>query len=222
VISTKISEKVFAVTKLLEGEYKSPRHNNKYNPLDELLFILLSLRTDVKIYEVVYKEFKRAYTKWLDVLKGDVESIAKIINRAGLAHQKASRLKSALSKIFEDFGEPSLRKISSYNDEEMFRYLLTLPGVGIKTAKCIMLYSFGRKVLPVDTHTYRISHRLGLIKNNPSDMKAHVLLEEIVPPDLRYSYHVNCVAHGRRVCTADRARCSICILYKFCEYKVAR
>ncbi|MBA7505945.1 Endonuclease III [subsurface metagenome] len=212
------TEKVIQVTHILEREYKSPRHFNKRNPLNELLFIVLSLRTDERIYNKVYKAFKQKYPKWSQVYVDTVANIARSIYCGGLAMQKAERIKGVLSKIMQDFGGLSLKYIKSYDDEEMERYLVSLPGVGLKTARCIMMYSFEREVLPVDTHTYRISQRLGLVNISIPEHKVHKLMDRIIPRDLRYSYHVNCVAHGRAICKSISPNCDLCIINDFCDY----
>jgi len=147
-----------------------------------------------------------------------VLNIAQSIHSGGLAVQKAERIKGALNKIMQDFGSLSLKYIKSYDDKKMEKYLVSLPGVGLKTARCIMMYSFERDVLPVDTHTYRISQRLGLVNRGISENKVHKLMDEIIPRELRYSYHVNCVSHGRAACRAISPNCSTCIVNSYCDY----
>lgn len=213
-----LAEKVAQITRLLEREYKSPRHYNKRNPLNELLFILLSLRTDERVYNKVYRAFKHQYPKWFQVYEDTITNIAENIHSGGLALQKAERIKGALNKIMQDFGSLSLKYIKSYDDEEMEKYLISLPGVGLKTARCIMMYSFERDVLPVDTHTYRISQRLGFINGGVAEQRVHKLMDGIIPRELRYSYHVNCVAHGRAVCKSISPNCNLCVINSYCDY----
>lgn len=213
-----LTEKIAQITRLLEREYKSPRHYNKWNPLNELLFIVLSLRTDECVYNKVYRAFKHQYPKWFQVYEDTITNIAENIHSGGLALQKAERIKGALNKIMQDFGSLSLKYIKSYDDEEMERYLISLPGVGLKTARCIMMYSFRRMVLPVDTHTYRISHRLGLVGGGLTEYRVHKLLDQVIPPELRYSFHVNCVAHGRVLCKSICPNCNSCIINSCCDY----
>jgi endonuclease III len=214
----KLKAKVIRVVRLLEKEYHSPRHFNKKNPLNEYLFILLSLRTDERMYNKIYKEFKHKYPRWSYVYKDNVDNISTVLYSCGLAKQKARRLKKALKKIMHDFGFLSLKKIKKYSDDQMEQYLLSLPGIGLKSAKCMMLYSFDCKVLPIDTHTFRISNRLGFIKRRYAEAKNHKVLDKIIPPDLRYTYHVNCVAHGRTICKSVNPKCGFCIIEAYCTY----
>jgi endonuclease III len=215
--------KVTTIAHSLEQEYHSPRHYNKRNPMDELLFILLSLRTAEPIYVEAYKTFKKRYPRWSDVCADSVANIAATLRNCGLADQKAQRLKKALDKITVDFSYPTLKHIKSYNDEQMQLYLMRLPGLGIKAARCIMMYSFDRAVLPVDSHTYRVSQRLGLMNEGLSSASTHRVMDAIIPASLRYVYHVNCVAHGRAVCKAKKPSCTCCVVVDCCDwYKATR
>jgi endonuclease III len=212
-----LTRKALKITELLEEQHKSPRHHNKRNALNELLFIILSLRTDERIYLPLYKDFKNNYPKWSDVYQASQEEIANTIYKGGLAKQKARWIKEILYEI-KKYGEFSFNYINSFDDSSMEEYLTSLPGVGIKTARCVMMFSFNRLVLPVDTHTYRISRRVGLIGNLTSENKIHHILHDIVPAKIRYRYHVNCVAHGRSICKAIKPNCENCVINELCGY----
>ena len=205
------------ICSLLKNEYGCPRLGNKFNPLDEYIYILLSLKTTYWSFEKVYKVFKRAYPTYEKANRARVKSIAKVIKEAGLSNQRAKYIKKTLKIIKQDFGEFSLRKLKKYDDAKLEKYLMTLPGLGLKAARCIMLYSFSRDTLPVDTHTQRISERLGLI-NKTSSAQSHELLDKIIPADSRYVYHAGCVVHGRKICLHNKQDCKNCILSKYCKY----
>jgi endonuclease III len=211
-------EKAVRVCDLLEQEYHSPRLYNKSDPMDELLFIILSLRTDERVYLRVYETFKDRYPHWADVYPDCEDNIAEALRGCGLEKQKAKHLKQTINKIMDDFGVIDLRGIEQLDDHEMERYLKSLPGVGLKTAKCIMMYSFGRKVLPIDTHTWRISERLGFINKNMTETMAYKTMDGLIEPDLRYGYHVNCVSHGRSICKAINPNCKMCQIKDYCKY----
>jgi endonuclease III len=100
---------------------------------------------------------------------------------------------------------------------ECERFLTSLPGVGRKVAKCVLMYSLGRPVLTVDVHVHRIAGRVGLtVKRRPDTSQD--LIEAAVPPNLRYGFHVNAVAHGRKVCTPRNPKCGRCIISVWCDY----
>ncbi len=204
------------VVRALQHRYGSPRLNNKDDPLDELIFILLSQMTTGPSYERVFDRLKREMGCWDRLLTVDLEGLKAVITDAGLSNQKAPRLITIAARLHEDFGSVSLAPIASFEDVIAERYLTSLPGVGLKTAKCVMMYSLARKVLPVDTHVYRVSQRLGLLPPNTPRIRVHEALEAVVAPAMRYDYHVNAVAHGRVVCRAKEPRCLECAIRKSC------
>lgn len=208
------------ISNVLELEYGSPRLGNKKNPLNELLYILLSLRTTGPSFERVYCEFKKTYPRWEDTYRSSVRKIEKTIYNAGLASQKAKNLKAILSKIQKDFGFVTLSPLKALGDSEIEHYLCSLPGIGKKSARCIMLYSFDRQVFPVDAHCFRIVKRLGWIRKDLNNNEKNAdIIQEFIPSALRYSLHVNMVAHGRAICGERYPKCSICPIRKYCKYR---
>ena len=197
--SISLVSKAIAVTKVLRREYGSPRHNNKTDPLDELVFIVLSQMTTFRSYERVFERLKVAAPRWVDVLQMPTSQLKALIKDAGLSNQKAPRIKAMLKAITLDFGSPSLKRLGGMSTKAAEEYLISLPGVQRKTAKCVLMYSLKRKVLPVDTHTLRVSRRLGLTSEVAIGTRVHMSLEALFPSHLRYSYHVNALAHGRTV-----------------------
>ncbi len=207
------------VNSILEKTYHSPRLGNKKNPLNELLYIQLSLRTTGPSFGRVYYGFKKIFQKWDDVYKAPQKGVAKALYNAGLSNQKAANLKSILEKLKQDFGMVSLAPLRSYSDRAMEDYLCSLPGLGKKSARCIMLYSFDRQVFPVDAHCFRIVKRLGWLRRDAKyNDKIADRIQEIMPPKSRYSLHVNMVAHGRALCLDRYPRCNICPILKVCHF----
>jgi endonuclease III len=145
-----------------------------------------------------------------------------LINDAGLSRQKAPRIRAVLDTVARDFGSLSLEGLRVRSDADVEAYLTGLPGVGTKTAKCIMMYSLHRLVLPVDTHVWRLGRRLRLVAPELSYEKAQTALEQAVRPEDRFSFHVNGVAHGRAVCRAIRPRCEQCVLRARCPSSSTR
>ena len=208
---------------LLHRQYGSPRHGDKDDPLDELMFILLSQMTTHHSFSRVFERLKQRAPNWSEVLVMPVRRLRAIIKDAGLSHQKAPRIKAVLARVHKDFGTLKLDGLRTMSDAAATAYLTSLPGVGLKTAKCILMYSLGRAVLPVDTHVWRLARRLGVVEETIPYPRVHAVLEEIVAPADRYSFHVNAVAHGRAVCLARFPRCDRCCLRRGCTYaKVQR
>lgn len=200
---------------LLKLRYGSPLLNNKQDPLDELVFIILSQMTTSPSYQRVFERLKAALPDWGLLTEVSVSKLKSLISDAGLSNQRAGRLKLIAGRLAHDFGEVSLTKLDSEDDETVKQYLMSLPGVGVKTAKCVMMYTMGRQVLPVDTHNARVAVRLGLVSDG-SVLAIDRDLSTVVPPGLRFDFHVNAVAHGRATCRALRPRCEDCVLSSLC------
>src|SRR5262249_29180168 len=144
------------------------------------------------------------------------EDIEAAIRIGGLARSKAASLKRMLEKIYVDQGATSLRHLRNRSTGEALAYLSSLPGVGLKTARCVLMYALHRPVLPVDVHVWRISKRLGWINGGTHpDNQRSVELETAIPAHLRYSLHVTMVSHGRKICR-QRPRCLSCLLSAIC------
>jgi endonuclease-3 len=207
------------VDNLLAQVYGHKRWRKHAEPIDELIITVLSQHTSDVNRDKAFKHLKRRFPDWEQVLRAPVRSIASAIKPAGLSNQKAPRIKAMLQKIAEaNGGKLSLDFLKDMPVSEAVDWLKKLPGVGPKTAACVLLFSFGKPVFPVDTHIYRISKRLGWLDEKVSEAKANELLDKVVPDEIKYQLHLNMIAHGRNVCRPQNPRCQECVLKHLCEY----
>jgi len=204
------------VIKLLEQEYGPLEWKSGREPVDVLIGTVLSQNTSDANSGRAFGSLKTAFDSWEAVASAPVEHIAQAIKSGGLSRIKAGRIKQILNKIEQARGSLSLDSLNSMDMSEAKDYLLNLPGVGQKTASCVLLFSLGEPSLPVDTHVFRVSRRLGLIDPNVSVEKAHALLQEQIPPSKVYQFHLHMIEHGRRVCHARQPRCHECVLRNGC------
>lgn len=219
--STAVSRReVGLITRRLRNEYGDYAHGNRKNPLDELVFIMLSIRTREMVNHRVFREYKRQYPTFENVLSGSIRQLESVFEPAGLANQRAARIREVFKQIKEDFGIASLARLHRWNDEEVEGYLRTLPGIGVKTARCIMMYSLDREVFPVDSNCWRIACRLGWFHGVGRYAEcSHTIMDDFqnsVPANLRFSLHVNMVSLGRKICKAVSPRCDLCVLADRC------
>ena len=149
--------KVSEIAEILKTEYKDFTHHNKSNPLDELLFIICSIKRSEKVYLASFKTLKKNFPSHKALLEAPVEKISGILASSGLQNQKALMIKQTLTAITERFGRPTLTPLKKMSDAECEDFLLGLHGVGRKVARCVMLYALGRQVFPVDSNCWRIS-----------------------------------------------------------------
>jgi endonuclease III len=160
---------------------------------------------------------KQRFPRWEAVVDAPPEEVADAIRSGGLADQKAPRIQAILREIERREGALSLARLGELRDDEVEDYLCSLPGVGPKTAACVLVFSMGRAAFPIDTHVHRVTRRLGWIPGNATADKAHALLKEAVPPEIRYELHVQLIAHGRTICKARNPSCSECVLLDVCD-----
>jgi len=204
------------VIELLEQEYGPRKWQPDRNPIDVLIGTILSQNTSDANSGRAFASLKASFDSWKALASAPAEHIAQVIKSGGLSQIKAVRIKQVLEQIEKEQGRISLDFLKAMNMAEAEAYLMRLPGVGHKTASCVLLFSLGKPSLPVDTHIFRVAKRLGLIDSSASIERAHSLLQEQIPPSKVYQFHVHMIGHGRRICHARQPRCNRCILRSAC------
>ncbi|MEA3309923.1 MAG: endonuclease III [Chloroflexota bacterium] len=210
--------KVENIHQLLAKTYDLSAWQPRLQPVAELVNTILSQNTNDHNRDLAFAALRDRYPTWEAVRDAPLAELIATIRPAGLAPTKAPRIQGALRRISAARGEMSLDFLQEMPLEEARTWLTDIRGVGPKTAAIVLLFALGRPAFPVDTHVHRVSQRLGLIPARTSREKAHVLLEELVPPQLYYPLHLELIAHGRAVCQARRPRCARCPLYEYCPY----
>ena len=212
------------IARILTTLHGNPTLGNKKDPTDELVYILLARHTREDAYQTAFESLKKRFATWDDLLDTPRAKLEKLVYSGGLSSKKAAALHAALAKLRETFGRCTLKPARKWSDDELERFLCSLPEIEKKSAYCIMMYSFGRQVFPADTHVGRVLARLGpyrelgLSLEGMDHKKLQLVLKDIIPPNLRYSLHVNLVAHGRSVCRSIRPLCEQCDLKNFCSH----
>ncbi len=190
--------------------------------LDELVATVLSQHTSDRNSERAFALLKDRFPAWRDVLTAPTPRVADAIRIGGIADQKAARIQRILAEVTEREGRLDLSRLRDLDDQTVEAYLTSLPGVGPKTAACVLTFSMGRAAFPVDTHVHRVATRLGWMAAGTTAERAHPLLRELVPPEVRYDLHLALVAHGRSTCRARRPACETCVLRARCPFGRAR
>jgi endonuclease-3 len=208
------------VIEFLEQEYGPRKWQPDRNPINVLIGTILSQNTSDTNSGRAFASLKASFDSWEAVASAPAEHIARVIKSGGLSQIKAVRIKQVLEQIEKEQGRINLDSLKSMNMSEAEEYLMRLPGVGHKTARCVLLFSLGKPSLPVDTHIFRVAKRLGLIDSRASIEKAHSLLQEQIPPSKVYQFHIHMIEHGRRICHARQPRCDRCILRGICPSSI--
>ncbi len=212
------SPKVEKIYQLLQAEYGYPRRKERRDPLAELIATILSQNTSDLNSHRAFRNLTQRFPTWEDTRKAPQEEIAEAIKLGGLSQQKAQRIKDLLEEIHLREGESNLSFLAKMEADEVQRYLLKFKGVGPKTVACVLLFSLGRPSMPVDTHIFRVSKRIGLVPQKANVVQAQAILEAITPSQLIYPLHLSLIEHGRRVCKTRQPLCAGCILRAECDY----
>ncbi len=187
------------------------------DPLEVLIQTILSQNTRDSNSLPAYRSLITAYPDWESIADAPEHNIAGAIKGGGLANIKAKRIKETLKIIRKREGRISLDGLKGRSRKRIMDYLTSIPGIGAKTACCVMLFGLGIHAMPVDTHVFRIVRRLGWIEQNTSKDEAGSLLESLLPEHKILDTHLDLIAHGRTTCKARRPLCTSCPVRIHCR-----
>jgi len=204
------------VLDLLKEEYGVTEWQPGSDPVSVLVQTILSQNTSDTNSRGAFVSLMAFFGSWENVANAGTGAIEHAIRHGGLGQVKAVYIKQALKEIQQKRGRLELDFLSQLSLPEARDWLEQLPGVGMKTASCVLLFSLRMPALPVDTHTLRVTKRLGLIGPKTPPRQAHYLLEGMVPQEDVYHFHILTIEHGRRVCRAQSPLCHKCILKEIC------
>jgi endonuclease-3 len=183
---------------------------------------ILPLATSDANSDRTYDALKKRFPTWDSVLRARESTLADTIRLGGLANQKAAVIRDLLRQVKEREGSFDLSFLRGMPAAEAAEYLSSFRGVGPKTVACTLLFACGRDVFPLDTHIFRVLRRVGLIPEKCSDHFAHEVMNRLVPAGKFYSFHVNLIRHGRKLCRPRDPLCERCPVVEYCDYGQAR
>jgi len=188
------------------------------HPIAELVLTVLSQSTNDRNRDVAYLGLRERWSGWEEIRDAPVDEVEAAIRPGGISKVKSARIKDILAAITEtssdhELGLDWLVEVSVAQAQE---YLCSLPGVGRKTAACVLLFALGMRDVPVDTHVSRVGMRLGLFRDGAPLLEMHDTMLELTPPGEELELHMNLLRHGRRTCHARRPACAVCALARMC------
>ena len=209
------ADRVRAIRDRLRDAYGIPGQQPHGRPLDELVLTVLSQSTNDRNRDIAFARLRERFGSWEEVRDAPVEEVEDAIRRGGLAPTKSRRIKA----ILEAIGDPlDLAWLARAPVPEGQAYLTSLPGVGRKTAACVLLFSFGLRDVPVDTHVGRVATRLALLRTGAATLEQHDAMTALTPAGQELEFHLNLLRHGRHTCHAQRPACGECVLLRMCPY----
>ena len=176
---------------------------------------MLSQSTNDRNRDIAYLRLRDRWATWEQVRDAPVDAIEEAIRPGGISKVKSARIKDILTAI-APAGELSLDFLSGLSVPEAQAYLTGLPGVGRKTAACVLLFALGMRDVPVDTHVSRVGARLRLLRPGAGFEEMHDAMLALTPTGLELEFHLNLLRHGRRTCHARRPQCGACALARMC------
>ena len=212
---------IASVLDLLEDRWhneKTPPDIAHPEPLDGLILTVLSQHTNDRNRDAAFARLKERYPAWESVVSAGYDAVLDAVRPAGLAPTKAGRILEILEIILRDFGRYSILSLAERGRDEARKYLLSLPGVGEKTAACVLLFDMGLPAFPVDTHIARICQRIGFVPEKTSAEEICAIMEREVPPPRYLGGHVNIIEHGRAICKARVPLCRNCAVTDLCDF----
>ncbi|MDQ6731036.1 MAG: DNA lyase [Actinomycetota bacterium] len=188
------------------------------HPIAELVLTVLSQSTNDRNRDVAYLRLRERWPGWEEVCRAPVDEVEAAIRPGGISKVKSARIKDILAEIIatspnHELGLDWLVELSVAQAQE---YLCALPGVGRKTAACVLLFALGMRDVPVDTHVSRVGTRLGLFRDGAPFRELHDAMLALTPPGEELELHMNLLRHGRRTCHARRPACTDCALARMC------
>lgn len=210
--------RVERVLDAMESRYGRPGRTRRLDPLSELVLTILSQSTSDTNRDRAYAGLKARFRDWSEVMRAPLPAIEAAIRPGGLSRVKSRVIRQVLRTIEADHGTLGLDHLKALPIEEARRSLLSLHGVGAKTAACVLLFACERPAFPVDTHIHRIALRLGWIPEKADADAAHLLLEPLIPEGRRYAAHVNFITLGREFCRPREPDCDACPISRNCLF----
>jgi endonuclease-3 len=200
----------------LRETYGRPVARPHGRPVDELVLTVLSQSTSDRNRDVAFLRLRERLPSWEAVRDAPASEVEEAIRPGGLSRVKSARIQAMLRELGGDGGAISLDHLPDIGVPAAREALCALPGVGRKTAACVLLFSFGLHDVPVDTHVSRVGARLGLLAGRPGSDAQHDAMTALTPRGAALELHVNLLRHGRRTCHAQRPRCEACPLRRMC------
>ena len=209
------AEEVRKVSRLLEMSLGRPLRPNQMDPIGGLVLAILSQNTNDRNRDRAFGRLRERFGSWEEVALASPSEVEEAIRPAGVSKVKSERIINCLRTL--KGGDGTLDSLKGMSLEEAEGFLTSIPGIGLKTARCVLLFQLGLPAFPVDTHIMRVSKRLGWIPEKASARKAHEILQNSIPHDLVLDLHINMIRLGRTLCRPRNPRCGQCPLLEECS-----
>ena len=205
------------IYKLLKKQYKLKKIRPHGDGISELILTILSQNTADRNSGQAFAKLMNHFGNWENIRKAQLSEIKKQITIGGMSNIKSKNIKTVLNIVNEEVENYNLYFLTTLQRNEALNWLTSLPGVGKKTASCVMLFAYGVPFIPVDTHVERIVKRIGFVKKKVNTIDIQEDLEQIFEKEKYGIFHLSLIEHGRKICQAKNPLCNECIIQDLCE-----
>jgi len=205
------------IYKLLKKQYKLKKIRPHGDGISELILTILSQNTADRNSGQAFAKLMNYFGNWENIRKAQLSEIKKQITIGGMSNIKSKNIKTVLNIVNEEVENYNLYFLTTLKRKEALNWLTSLPGVGKKTASCVMLFAYGVPFIPVDTHVERIVKRIGFVKKKVNTIDIQEDLEQIFEKEKYGIFHLSLIEHGRKICQAKNPLCNECIIQDLCE-----
>jgi endonuclease-3 len=207
------------VGRRLLGCFGPRKFTLREEPLGSLFWTVLSQNTTDLTAERAYRRLRRRFPSWAQVLAARRDQVEAAIRVCGLARQKARTIREFLARLAQEQGRLSLAFLRRMNTDQAMEWLVASPGIGTKTAAVLLLFAFGKPVLPVDTHIRRVAGRVGFVPEGTSAEKVQEMLARLAPDSAAgcAQLHLDLIRLGRELCHPRAPECPACPLVRICR-----
>jgi len=214
------SKRLINIIDKLEEHFKSKSSEKNSAPsiLDTLIATKLSQNTTDKTSYKAFINLKENFKTWDELIDAPVLKIKEAIRVCGLANTKAHHIKLMLKIMKNNYGTLDLSFLRKMDNDKIYDELLQYKGLGVKTVSCVLVFSLGRDVFPVDTHVHRVLNRLGVVKTKTAE-QTFEKASQIIPEGKKHSFHTNLIKFGRNICKASKPLCYLCFLFRYCRFE---
>jgi endonuclease III len=206
-----------SILKTLKKEYSLKKNRSHGDGISELILTILSQNTADRNSGQAFANLLTQFNNWDQVLHADIRQIKKQIQIGGMSNTKSKTIKKVLNIVKKQNANYDLSFLKKMKRKDALDWLINLPGVGSKTASCVLLFAYGIPFIPVDTHVERIAKRIGLVKNKLNYNEVQNELESMMEKREYGLFHLSFIEHGRKICNAKKPICSNCPINKLCK-----
>ncbi|MCC7439788.1 MAG: endonuclease III [Armatimonadetes bacterium] len=210
-------QRTAAIVRRLKAFIGKPYLHTPASVIETLVATILSQNTSDRNSARAYQQLRATWGSWDQLAQADQSEIAAAIRIGGLAKQKSATILNALQALRQHHGNLDAITLEGLDDDAVLAELTAIPGVGLKTASCVLMFALGRDLCAVDTHVHRVVNRLGIVRASTPDATFHAL-RPLLPTNAAVQFHVDLIRFGRQICKAQRPHCFQCPVYGVCQW----